>query len=220
MIGIASPLPLSPVRYAALATGSTARPLSNRGQAERRSVADFELLNVAGLAVVRRLEMDVYIAVTRRKDAAMPGRVKADNGGLDFCQLELYLDLLVQLHVVRSVTDAVEDMEFCQVLAAGDQKRQRLFGVEAGGLGGLRNKTLEVFEGTDLGRDRDQGPSRHLGPYEKRHAGIETPGHVHRAVRRDAGQRGPAIRDRHFAAKLLDRAEAVEVWAARKGLQI
>src|SRR5208282_2903738 len=220
MIGIASPLPLSPVRYAALATGSTARPLSSRGQAERCSVPDLELLDMAGLAVVRGLEMDVYIAVSRRKDAAMPGRVKADNGGFDVYQLEFNLDLLMLLHIMRRVADPVENMEFDQILVAGDQERQRLFGIEAGSLGGLRNKALEVLERTDFGRDRDQGPARHFGPYEKRHPGIKALGHVHGPVRRDARQRGSAIRDRHFAAQLLDWAEAIEVWTARKGLQV
>src|SRR5271165_2813300 len=121
-----------------------------------------------GLTVVGRLEMDVDIAVTRRKDAAMPGRVKADNRGFDLFQLEFDLDLLMLLHIMRRVADAVEDMELDQVLAARDQKRQGLFGVEAGGDGGLRHKALEVLERTDLCWDRPFDPSRHLSPYEKR----------------------------------------------------
>jgi hypothetical protein len=35
------------------------------------------------IAIVRSLEMDVDITVTRREDAAMPDRVEPDNGGLD-----------------------------------------------------------------------------------------------------------------------------------------
>ena len=66
---------------------------------------------MAGLTVVWCLEMDVDIAVTRRKDAAVPGRVKADNRSLDFRQLEFDLDLLVHLHIVRCVADAIEDVD-------------------------------------------------------------------------------------------------------------
>jgi len=61
---------------------------------------------------------------------------------------------------------------------------------------------------------------RYLCPYEKRHSGIETGGHVDRAVRRDASQRGTAVGDCQFAAQLLDRAEAIEMSAPGEGFQI
>ena len=79
--------------------------------------------------------MDVDITVTRREDAAMPGRVEPDNGGLDPRQLEYELDFLMLLHVMWRVADPVEDVELDHILLAGNQKRQRLFRIEAGSFG-------------------------------------------------------------------------------------
>src|SRR6516225_7789583 len=95
--------PRCPARYAAIGTRSTAGPVSGCGQVQCRSVADLELLDMAGLVVVRGLEMDVDVAVARREDAAMSGRVKADDRGLGLCQLELDLNFFVLLHVVRRI---------------------------------------------------------------------------------------------------------------------
>jgi hypothetical protein len=80
-------------------------------EAEHRFAADLEPLDMAGLPIVRRLEMDMDVAVAGGKDAAMAGRVKADNSRLDLLQSEPDLDLPVRLHVMRRNPDAIEDME-------------------------------------------------------------------------------------------------------------
>jgi hypothetical protein len=66
-------------------------------QAKRCCRTDLQFLDMPGAVVVGCLEMDMDIAVAWRKDAAMPGRVEADNGRLDLCQLEFDLDLLMLL---------------------------------------------------------------------------------------------------------------------------
>src|ERR1700722_3695522 len=43
---------------------------------------------------------------------------------------------------------------FDQILTAANQKRQRLFRIEADSLGCTREKAFEIFAGTDLYRDR------------------------------------------------------------------
>ena len=109
---------------------------------------------MAGFVVVRRLEVSVDIAVAGRKNPAMLGRVKPDNRRLDARQLEYDLDFLMRLHVMGRIADPVEDVVRDQILTAGHQKRQRLFRIEAGSFGCSRDKTFEVFEGTDLLLDR------------------------------------------------------------------
>ena len=61
------------------------------------------------------------------KDAAMPGRVEADDRGLDPRPLEYDLDFLMLLHVMWRVTDPVEDVELNQILMAANQKRATVF---------------------------------------------------------------------------------------------
>jgi hypothetical protein len=85
---------------------------SGRGQAEPRAAADLEFFNMAGLAIVRCLEMDVDVAVAGCEDTAMPGRMKTDDRSLGPHELEFDLDPLVHLDVVRGIADAVQDMEF------------------------------------------------------------------------------------------------------------
>jgi hypothetical protein len=121
---------------------------------------------------------------------------------------------------VWRVPDAIEDVEFDQILPAGDQKRQRLFGIEPGGSGGQWNKALEVAVGTGFGRDRLLDPARYLGPDKKRGSGVKALRHLHRTIRADSRQSGLAIGDRDFAAQLLDRADAIEVRALGERLQI
>jgi hypothetical protein len=45
---------------------------SRCGQTERCCAADLDILNMAGLAVVVCLKVDVYVAVTGRKNATRP----------------------------------------------------------------------------------------------------------------------------------------------------
>ena len=149
--------------------------------------------------------MDVDITVTRREDAAMPGRVEPDNGGLDPRQLEYELDFLMLLHVMWRVADPVEDVELDHILLAGNQKRQRLFRIEAGSFaasGTKRARSSKERTAAGIGILIHCGTSAH---YEKRHPDVEAAGHVHRAVGSDAGQRGTVVGDRHFAAELFDR---------------
>jgi hypothetical protein len=97
---------------------------------------------------------------------------------------------------------------------------QRLLGIETGGFGRPRNKALQIFKRSDLGRDRRFGPARHFGPDKKWCADGEAPGHADRTVGCHARECGTAVGDRHFAAQLFERAEPIDMSAVGEGVQV
>src|ERR1700722_18673787 len=173
-----------------------------------------------GFGVVGGLDMDMDVAVARREHAAMLGRVKADNGGFNFFQLEGDLNLLMHSHVVWSIPDAIYDMKFDEILASVDQEGHPLFGIQTGSGGRFWNEVLKLLERTDVRRNRNLTPPRNLGPDKKRHARFEALGHLDRAVGGNPCQRRSAIRNRHLAPKLLDGTDTIEMLPARQGVQV
>src|SRR5262245_14080320 len=63
-------------------------------------------------------------------------------------------------------------------------------------------------------------PQRNLGPHEERYSRLEALGHLDGAIRCYSCKRRSAIGNCHFAPKLLDRADAIEVLSACQGPQI
>src|SRR6202043_1501516 len=125
------------------------------------------------LRVVGRLKMNVDVAVARREDATVLGRVKADNGRFSLVQLERHLDLLVHFHAMWSVADAVHDMKFDDLFPSGYQEGERLICIETGRGGGFRNEALKVLKRADVCWNRFFVPARYLRPDEEWHTSLE-----------------------------------------------
>ena len=173
-----------------------------------------------GFGVVGGLDMDMDVAVTRSEHAAMPGRVKTDNAGFNFFQLEGDLRSLMHRHVVWSIPNPIYDMKFDEILASIDQERHRLFGIQTGSGGRFWNEVLKLIERTDVRRNLNLTPPRNLGPDKKWYAGFEGLGHLDRAVGSNPRQRRSGYPNRHLAPKLLDGTDTIEMLPARQGVQV
>jgi hypothetical protein len=131
---------------------------------ERQALAKLELLNVAGFAVVRGLKMDVHGRVHGGEDTAMGSRMETNNDCVDLRELKNDLNLLMHLHTMGRISNAVEDMKLDEILLAADQERKRLLRIEAGRKGRARHERLQLGSRAHRGRNRHRLPSGNLGP--------------------------------------------------------
>ena len=173
---------------------------------------------MSGFTIVGCLKMDVDVAVARREDATMLGRVKTYYDRFSPFQLKGNLNLFMHLHVVWSVADAVHYMELDEFFAAIHQEGKWLVWIETGRCSGFRNEAFKFFERADVCWNRDLMPLRNLGPDKEWDTRLEALGDLGRTVGRDPSKCWSAIRDRYLTAKLLDRADTVKMLAARQSL--
>src|SRR5215470_18703207 len=101
-------------------------------QAQHCATADLKRLNMAGGAVIKRLEVKVDCRIRRRKNPAVKNRMKADNNRVRPRQFKCDLDFLMYFGVVGIISNPVENMKIDEILATADQERERPLRVETG----------------------------------------------------------------------------------------